>query len=144
MTEIERIVEFEPAYDKRDSDPKKNYGVHGVTLRMLVKGDKGATQFVLYTGWLLPETVGVTDDKFMFRYGEALKQSRVDYPMPIDLGYHSPKPMYEDQYRRDDCDVLDGVCYYDGSSLNAEHVFAIMLREGAEGTMENGKLVRVK
>jgi len=37
---IERIVEFDPAYDERNN-PKGNYGIHGVNLRMILKGSKG-------------------------------------------------------------------------------------------------------
>jgi hypothetical protein len=40
---------------------------------------------------------------------------------PWDLGYHSPKPLYEGQEPFDlDCDVIGGPCHYDGSSLSAE------------------------
>lgn len=34
----ERIVEFTPAFDKRSSDPSKDYGIHGVDMRMVLKG----------------------------------------------------------------------------------------------------------
>lgn len=51
---LERIVKLLPAWDKRNSDPSKNYGVHGVELRMVLKGPEGAVQFVLYTNWHLP------------------------------------------------------------------------------------------
>lgn len=42
----ERIVEFTPAFDKRSSDPSKDYGIHGVDMRMVLKGENAATQFV--------------------------------------------------------------------------------------------------
>jgi hypothetical protein len=58
---LEKIVKFDPAYDKRSSDHKKNYGVHGVTLRMVLKGNKGAVQFVLFTNWMLPNVSMETD-----------------------------------------------------------------------------------
>ena len=50
----ERIVEFTPAFDKRSSDPSKDYGIHGVDMRMVLKGENAATQFVLFTNWHLP------------------------------------------------------------------------------------------
>ena len=50
---MEKIVKFYPAFDRR-KDPKGNYGIHGVDMRMILKGDKGAVQFVLYTNWHLP------------------------------------------------------------------------------------------
>lgn len=43
-------------------------------------------------------------------------------PKVWDLGYHSRRPMYDDQsIHQESCDWLDGApCYYDGSSLNGE------------------------
>jgi hypothetical protein len=113
---FEKVIECDPAYDKRDDDSKKNYGVGALMLRFILKSDKGAVQFVLNTGWYLPH-VQLTGE-----------------PMPWDLGYHSPVPMYDNQpIVTDECPYLDGKpCYYDGSSLNAEQVFEVMLREGID------------
>ena len=119
----ERIITFSPALDKRNTDPKKNYGIHGVDLRFVLKGDEGAIQFVLYTGWHLPHVA------------HELKQrgSEMLAPMPADLGYHSPHPMYEGQTSMGPCEYLNGHdCYYDGSSLNAEGVFELLLEEGSD------------
>lgn len=131
---MEKIVELTPAWDKRHTEPSKDYGVHGVDLRMYLKGDKGAVQFVLSTGWLLPETLGVPVDS-LYRYSEAnaSRKTSSHYPMAVDLGYHSPVPHYEDQTSFD-CELLEGgKCYYDGSSLNAERIFNILLHEGSDG-----------
>lgn len=128
---MEKIIEFLPAFDKRNANPSKNYGIHGVDLRMYLKGDKGVVQFVLYTNWHLPhvqdelESKTVDIDRF---YIKTFK------PQPADLGYHSPKPRYEGQYRTENCDLLDGhECYYDGSGLNAERIYDVLLKEGSEG-----------
>jgi hypothetical protein len=55
-------------------------------------------------------------------------------PMAADLGYHSPYPMYEGHEEwggRMECDLLDGgVCYYDGSGLNAEEPWRILRHDG--------------
>jgi len=131
MSDLERIVEFEPAFDKRHKDPSKNYGIHGVTLKMLLKGEKGAVQFVVYTNWQLPH---VTEEQL--RKPADLVSKRVLFlPMPADLGYHSPKPMYEDQSPiTEECPYLDGKrCYYDGSGLNAERIFDVLVKEGDKG-----------
>ena len=130
---MERIVEFNPAYDKRDSDPGKNYGIHGVDLRMVLKGDKGAVQFVLYTNWHLPH---VQDELIGKSVGEdATYLDMMFSPLPADLGYHSYKPMYEGQYQAtESCEYLEGKpCYYDGSSLNAKRVYEVLLTEGSDG-----------
>lgn len=136
---FERIVELEAAYDRRDPDPKKDYGIHGVDLRMVLKGAEGAVQFALSTGWYLPETVGseAGDWEIHHRYAESLNQCRLNrhHPMPSDLGYHSRTPRYEDQsVISEECAYLDGApCYYDGSGLNAWHPFEALLRGGHEG-----------
>jgi hypothetical protein len=120
---LRREVSMTPAFDKRSADPSKNYGVHGVDLRMYVIGARGAVQFVLYTNWMLPNV-------------DATPRARwLDKPMPADLGYHSPIPTYEGQedWGRDDCHLLGCRCYYDGSGLNAERIYDVLLREGSDG-----------
>jgi hypothetical protein len=125
---MEKIIQFVPAYDKRNADPKKDYGIHGVVLRMVLKGELGATQFVLYTNWQLPN---VTKE---MRSGMAPNKYFLYEPLPADLGYHSPKPMYESQKPMENCEYLEGKsCYYDGSGLNAESVYKILLEKGDEG-----------
>jgi hypothetical protein len=114
MSDLERIVHMYPAWDRRDKDPAKNYGISSVRIRMVLKGPKGATQFVLSTGWTLPHLPN----------GE---------PMGMDVGYHSPKPMYDGQTVMDDnCDILGGPCYYDGSTLQADDMFLLLVRSGSE------------
>ena len=120
---IEKTVQFSAAYDKRDPDPNKNYGIHGVTIRFVYKGEKGATQFVLYTNWHLPHVTEELRNKERFLLE----------PLPADLGYHSPTPQYEGQTQMD-CDLLEGgVCYYDGSSLQADRVYKRLLEDGEDG-----------
>jgi len=122
-----KTVQFSAAYDKRDPDPKKNYGIHGVTIRFVYKGEKGATQFVLYTNWHLPH---VTEEH---RKDMTPSKHFLFEPLPADLGYHSPFPQYEGQPQME-CDLLEGgVCYYDGSSLQADRVYKRLLEEGEDG-----------
>lgn len=125
---LERRVVFAPAFDKRDPNPSKNYGIHGVDMRMYVIGPRGAVQFVLYTGWHLPHVREELDAR-------PSRKRCLDHPMPADLGYHSPIPTYEGQeeWGRDNCELLGCRCYYDGSGLNAERIYEVLLREGSEG-----------
>ena len=116
---LKRIVEFSPAYDKRDPDPSKNYGIHGMEIRFVLKGSKGAVQFLVFTNWFLPHV-----QKELYKKGEistALKYGDIE-PMGADIGYHSPIPQYEGQtIISDSCPYLDGrPCYYDGSGLRAQ------------------------
>lgn len=126
-TGFEKIVTLAPAFDERHSDPSKNCGIHGVELRMVLKGPIGATQFVVYTNWQLPHVQAELDAKPLGQFRYILHK-----PLAADIGYHSPHPQYEDQTAMP-CDVLGGLCYYDGSSLQAEEIFEVLLREGSYG-----------
>lgn len=170
---LERIIEFTPAFGKRNSDPNKNYGVGGVDLKMVLKGPEGAVQFILYTHWMLPHIQKGIDLRILEKasYGSSFEtyisekmsgMEEVDtgmeaakryagmssspkldlldlecsyHPIPADLGYHSPKPVYEGQTPiSDSCEYLnDKPCYYDGSGLNAKKVFNTLLEFGSEG-----------
>lgn len=124
---MKKRLDILPAWDKRDPDPKKNYGIHGVEMRFYIIGDKGAVQFVLFTNWFLPEKA---DDFFSYRspFGE-----KIIGPLPADLGYHSKVPHYEGQESYGYCDLLKCDCYYDGSGLQAYRIFDVLVREGDNG-----------
>lgn len=124
--ELERIVHFEPGYPKRDPDPSKNYGIHGMQLRFVLKGKQGATQFLLMTEWF---PIAVQRERWHKGQGAHIFDVQ---PMAADLGYHSLVPQYEGQGVMDEaCPVLDGrPCYYGGSGLAAEPVRDAFLAEG--------------
>ena len=63
MDKLEHRVEFTPAYDKRDPNPSKNYGIHGVNMKLLVIGEKGVVQFVVCTNWHLPHVQRELEEK---------------------------------------------------------------------------------
>ncbi len=125
---MEKITNFAPAFDKRDPNPSQNYGIHGVELRMVLKGELGAVQFVLYTNWQLPNVqeemrIKMHPDKyFLFE------------PMPADLGYHSHTAMYEGQEpMTKECEYLNGKpCFYDGSGLNAQRIYDALVSKGSD------------
>jgi hypothetical protein len=135
---MERITKFSPAWDKRSSVSNKNYGIHGVELVMIIKGDKGAVQFVLYTNWMLPHVQEELDAKLLIE-GKQGKLGEYSFctihPMPADLGYHSPIPQYEGQsVSSNSCEYNDGKpCYYGGSGLNSERIYEVLLKEGSDG-----------
>lgn len=129
---FERIVHFAPAFDKRNPDPKKNYGIHGVELRMVLKGPLGATQFALFTNWQLPHVTEETMARCLGRPDRiGLKVSFL--AIPADLGYHWLAPQYEGQSARDCEYTASGRCYYDRNVLNAERIYETLLREGSDG-----------
>jgi len=128
LQKLERLLEFDPAYDKRSSDPKINYGIHGVEMRWIVKGEEGAIQFVVYTNWHLSHVAN-----------ELKGKSHVFYePLPVDVGYHSKVPRYDGQHPvNEKCKYLnDQPCYYDGSGLHAQKVFNMLVEKGGEAVWE--------
>lgn len=112
---LERAVAFEPGYNDRGGP----YGVHGMDIRWMLRGPKGAVQFLMSTGWV-PGEKGVPP------------QISDLYPSGSDLGYHARVPQWEGQeiYGHESCDVLGGRCYYDGSGLAARDLLREFTREG--------------
>jgi hypothetical protein len=107
---FERITKVRLPFDKRHSDPRKNYGIHGLDVWFILKGKKGATQFMVNVGVYLPHLR--TGRERLFGEGEI---------NGYDVGYHALEPQYEGQEAMDHCDVFEGrKCYYDGSSLRAD------------------------
>jgi hypothetical protein len=123
---LTREIEFSPAYDKRNVDGK-NYGIHGVDIKFLIRNDKGVIQFVIYTDWHLPHVI--EELKFgIYR----------PHTFGADLGYHSPKPLYEGQTMlTDNCHYLNGPCYYDGSGLQAEEMYQQLIAEGSKSVWKS-------
>lgn len=125
MSKFERLVQMSGAYDKRNPDPKKNYGIHGMDLRFVLKGDKGATQFVVYTSMHLPHVA-----EEMWRRGGEYNPFK---PMGADIGYHAKVPQYSDQpIAQHECEYVGGPCYYDGTSLGADEFMPEFLEGGSE------------
>lgn len=128
---MERKITFAPAYDRRDPDPRKSCGTHGVEICFYLIGKHGAVQFVLYTNWHLPH---VTKEQLARSNGADSEQIGWRFlPDPANLGYHS-RTKTEYGYHNETCDILDGAeCWYDESGLAANDVFDRLLREGDAG-----------
>jgi len=129
---FERSVAFEPGHDcirfecvngSPDCKPGAggSHGIHGMQIRWILKGEKGAVQFLLFAGWL-PEPT-------------QLDFSKVRPAMPADLGYHAREPHYAG-HSSTKCDLLGAECYSDGSGLNAHEPFRILCNEGGEALWE--------
>ena len=133
---MEHIVRFEEGHDclrftcRWDSAQCRpgaggSHGVSGLVIRFVSKGDAGAVQFALSTGWLPqytePSSIGT---RWIESWGGAA--------MPYDLGYHSKAIRYEGQAIIDDaCEWCDGQpCYYDGSGLNAYDAMYTLVNGG--------------
>jgi hypothetical protein len=142
---LERIIRFRRGHDCIRFECINNspnckpgsggsHGIHGLSICFLVKGQAGAVQFLLYTGWLpeqiKPNHIGTR------RFEENKTHSY--FPMPADLGYHSKTPHYDGQEPIDsDCEYCDGEpCYYDGSGLNAYDAHYALVNGGDRGLWE--------
>jgi hypothetical protein len=127
---FEKLITLSPAYDKRHSDPKKNYGIHGVDLKFVLVGDEGATQFLVFTNWYLPHV-----SKELLAKASSNREIELFFtPLPADIGYHSKTSHYVGQEPiEQECEYTKGICYYDGSGLAAERVYKVLLEEGDEG-----------
>lgn len=146
MSEFRREVRFDPAYDhiinpcspECASRGPKSHGRHGVDLRFFLHGELGTTQFMLYTGWELGWVVAndwgkTVDPKRPLPWADGISRPILHEPMASDLGYHWRTELYEGCAGQDDCSIIGGRCFYDGSGLNAEPVFARLIAEGSEG-----------
>jgi hypothetical protein len=129
---LKRDIVLRPGYNHGSK------GVHGVDLCFYLTGQLGVIQFIVYTNWMTPEVQADYDA----RTPNPRSPYTFHQPIAADIGYHSPKPMYEGQTSmQGDCKLIGGrTCYYDGSSLGAEKVMDVLRREGSEGVwsyMEN-------
>jgi hypothetical protein len=123
-----RQFEFKAAWDRRNEGDGR-YGQHGAEMRFYLKGEEGAVQFILFTGWY----AGIINKPDAGWNALFVKNGQMSEPLPADLGYHSPRQMYEGQSPMDTCHILpEGKCYYDGSGLNANRIFSILMHEGEE------------
>ncbi len=139
--DFERIVNFSRPFDKRSDIPNKNYGIGAMNIWFNLKGALGAVHVRFQTPFYLPETV---DE---YRIGNKNKtlptdirdvQGRARGFDCVNVGYHSPKPMYDGQ-TKEDCNILDeGYCYCDGSFSKGEYdgVGEMLYRRGEEAVWE--------
>lgn len=127
FTEGYDCIKFECINESKLCKPGSggSHGRHGMNIRFISKGEQGAVQFVLYTGWL-PQFVSQSN----IGYREIKDWGHT--PIPADLGYHSKSPMYDGQTVIDNsCEWCDGnPCYYDGSWLNASDAVYSLLNGG--------------
>ena len=117
---MERRIEIYPSWDKGEL-----YGIDCAEIAFYLIGKRGAYQFKAFTGWWLPH----------LRKQERCQPGRhgFSYPRGFDIGYHAREAQYEGQEPlTDDCPIIGGKCYYDGSSLQAEPIAEAMVAEGSD------------
>ena len=113
------------SYDYRRHESGKNYGISDALIQFNLIGPKGAVHFIFETGWYTNDL-----QKHVASFGLTEKTFQ---PSGRDLGYHSPIPMYEGQdIAQENCQVLNGPCYSDGSGLRAAKWLPNFISGGTE------------
>lgn len=130
-----RSITFDVGYDHRafpEACGGGGHGQSGMTMRFILRGPHGATQWIVYLPNWVPGNLSLIGGVGSEQPWSAVPARRqLDDGMAWDLGYHSPKPIYDDQHGRDDCNILPGgSCYYDGSGVNAGPVLEAFLAHG--------------
>lgn len=124
---FERKVLFRPAYDKRNVDPKKNYGIHGLEIQFQLIGALGGVTYTIFTNWNLPNVQAEMDAKPL--------DSRFPYmlhkPQTAGLDGHWKMATYPEQTAIEGCKITGGNCYCDGTSLTQD-LFDKLVAEGDE------------
>lgn len=116
--DLERIVKMDGAFDN------ETHGIHGVSIYFVLKGEKGAVSFTVYSPMYLERT------------RKKLIRDKAPYffkTTGAGLFYHSSTPRFEDQEcHEDNCCWLGTPCYSDGSFIEAEEFIPIFLKGGSD------------
>ena len=131
---LEKVIEFTPAYDKRHTNPKKNYGIGAVMIVFVLKGKKGAVSATFGTDWFMESTIK-----------EYREKGNTNLPPPIvlrgkedlgvrgwDIGVHNPVKQYDSQKERDCPWTKTGKCHYDLSGMRAEPYGKALIEKGSD------------
>ena len=129
---MKREIKFRPAFDKRSTDPRKNYGIHGLEIEFQLtnENNEGIT-FTISTNWQLPPVQRELDAKEIVSEFPYLFHK----PQPFGLDGHWKSPRYEGQPASSNCTITKGACYCDGTSLTQD-IFVLLVREGDEPVWE--------
>ena len=125
MTTFTRHIAVEPAWDKRSTDPKTNYGISAVTMRFHIEGPLGAVSFSMCTGMHLPAVDKELREKTTAGWNPFA-------PMGMDVSYHAHTRAKDYENKQESCNFIEGTCYSDGSGLMADEVLQLMLAGGED------------
>ncbi len=114
----ERIMTVRMPFDRRHSDPNKNYGVGSLFFCMAYLKNNCAVNFSFSVPFYLPHVArGFADSESLYA------------GMGYDVGQHSPTPQFDGQEEQD-CNILPGgKCYCGGSALRADEWYKNFLRQ---------------
>lgn len=129
-----RHIRVDAAFDRRDPDPSKNYGIHGAEMTFTVRRTVHAIAFVVFTNWQLPNVRAERDRDSIDRGVDDIDLRCFYHPRGAYLEYHSPTPHYADQdMATDECAlVTGGRCYMNTQYTAAEALLDILIAGGSE------------
>lgn len=113
----EKQVLFRDAYDRRNLDPEKNFGVASLRIIFVLKYRQLAISFTILTGWNLPH----------------IKNS--EEPIPTELSVHK-----YDENGEDCCYLGKCECHMAGS-VACEEILGSLVRFGDDGVWTQMKKV---
>lgn len=126
---LERIFNIRGAYDLTRAEPKENYGIDSMKLYFAVKGPKGGVSALLAAAWYLPQNQAASYAMYTKGYPfNPLKE--LMQPRWWDISQHSKEPMYDEQTAQVKCELTDGLCYCDGTSLWGEEEWLLGFLHG--------------
>lgn len=122
MTKFIKKTIFSKSFDRRDPDPKKDYGIGGVDLWFVLKGKKGAISASFRTGWYLPSC---------FENNYYLDQHERERLRCFMVDMHTPScGEIDDDSDTNACTWLDnGKCYLSSTLRDDEKVLQKALLE---------------
>jgi hypothetical protein len=116
---LERRVEFRPAWDRRDPNPAKDYGVHGVEIHFSVIGPLGAISWYLMTPWVLPA---------VRKWWKTLPVPARAEPIPAGLTWHERADTHGQE-----CHLVGSCRAEQVGSLDTDWLYEILIAEGEAG-----------
>lgn len=124
----QRTITTRGAYDQRDSNPSRDYGISGVTITFALIGKDRALDWDLLTDCFLPHT-----NKRLRKVGRSHGG-----PTAGGVGFHYSEEQYEGMMSSETCTLLDGRCFYDTGFLIGDEVYRAWAYGGIDGVF--GKL----
>jgi hypothetical protein len=129
-------IVFSPAWDKRDPNPSKNYGVHGVHITFTIRKDGEGLTFSIGTNWHLPHVQLETDNRpsdsrFPFLFHK---------PLAFGVDIHLKTKPNEYSPHREHCEVTGGECWSKGSALLGEEFLQTLIEKGDEALFRRMEL----
>jgi hypothetical protein len=153
---LKHLILGRGAFDERNPDPEKDYGIGGLKLCFAVVGARGAVELEVLTKWYLPHIMEERMEK------DSSMDLFMERTQPIGTIYfHSRKPQHEDSqpvgsmkrqgdesivvggrvlwlpkvvptgtYQR--CKFTRGICYTDSTSLGANPYITLLVSDGPE------------